>query len=104
MIVIALVLALVEKKQMTTWTWLNMLLMLMNLTSNPMEKGTREQVQNQKLVSNFCNLLQETNQTGNVKGVSRTHEGKGLIMTIAWNGKSKRSHMMWLFKIYTTSI
>ena len=38
MIIIALVLALVEKP-MTTWTWLNMLLMLTNVTSNPIEKG-----------------------------------------------------------------
>ena len=28
-------------------------------------------------------ILQRTNQTGNAKGVSRTHKGKGLIMTIA---------------------
>ena len=81
MIVIALVLALVEKKPTTTWTWLNMLLMVMNVTSNPMEKWIRKQVHNQKLVSQLCNLLQRTNQTGNVKGVSRTHEGKSLIMT-----------------------
>ena len=80
MIIIALMLALVEKP-MTTWTWLNMLLMLTNVTRNPMEKGIRQQFQNQKLVSKFCNLLQRTNQTGNVKGVSRTHEGKGLIIT-----------------------
>ena len=80
MITIALVLALVEKPT-TTWTWLSMLLMLMNVTNNPMKKGTRQQVQNQKLVSKFCNLLQRTNQNGNVKGVSRTHEGKSLIMT-----------------------
>ena len=97
MIIIALVLALVEKPT-TTWTWLNMLLMLTNVTSNPMEKEIRKQVQNQKFVSKFCNLLQRTNQTGNVKGVSRTHQGKSLIMTIAWSGKSKRSHTMWLFK------
>ena len=103
MIIIALVLSLVEKP-MTTWTWLNMLLMLMNVTSNPMQKGIRQQVQNQKLVREFCNLLQETNQTGNVKGVSRIHAGNGLIMTIAWSGKGKRSHTMWLFKIYTTFI
>ena len=51
MIIIALVLALVEKAT-TTWTWMNMFLMLMNVTSNPMEKGIRQQVQNQKLVSN----------------------------------------------------
>ena len=38
MIVIALVLALVEKPT-TTWTQLNMLLMLMNVTSNPKRKG-----------------------------------------------------------------
>ena len=31
-------LALVDKPTMT-WTWMNMLLMLMNETSNPMEKG-----------------------------------------------------------------
>ena len=80
MIVIALVLALVGK-QMTTWTWQNMLLMLKNVTKNPREKGIRQQVHNQKLVSKLCNLLQRTNQTGNVKGVSRTHEGKSLIMT-----------------------
>ena len=98
MIIIALVLELVEKPT-TTWTWLNMLLMPMNVTSNPMEKGIRKQVQNQKLVSNFYNLLQETDQTGNLKGVSRAHEGKGSIMTIAWSGKSKRSHTMWVFKI-----
>ena len=51
-------LALVEKPT-TTWTWLNMLLMLKNVTSNPMEKGIKQQVQNQKLVSKFCNLLQK---------------------------------------------
>ena len=80
MIVIALVLLLVEKPT-TTWTWLNMLLMQTNVTSNPLEKGIRQQVHNQKLVSKFCNLLQRTNQTGNAKGVSRTHEGKSLTMT-----------------------
>ena len=96
MIIIALVLELVEKPT-TTWTWLSMLLMLMHVTSNPMKKGIRKQVQNQNLLSKFCNLLQRTNQTGNVKGVSRTHEGKSLIMTIAWSGKSKRSHTMWVF-------
>ena len=41
---------------------------------------------------------------GNVKGVSRTHEGKSLIMTIAWSGKSKRSHTMWVFEFYTAFI
>ena len=81
-----------------------MLLMLTNVTSNPMEKGIRQQVHNKKLVSKFCNLLQRTNQTGNVKGVSRTHEGKSLIMTIAWSGKSKRSHTMWVFEFYTAFI
>ena len=77
MIIIALVLTLVEQP-MTTWTWMNRLLMLANVTRNPMEKGIRQQVQNQKLVSKFCKLLQRTNQTGNVKGVSRTQEGKSL--------------------------
>ena len=43
MIIIALMLALVEKPTMT-WTRMNMLLMLMNVTSNPMEKGIRQQV------------------------------------------------------------
>ena len=100
---IALVLVLVEKPT-TTWTWLNMLLMLTNVTSNPMEKGIRKQVLNQKLVSKFCNLLQRTNQNSNLKGVSRTHEGKGLIMTIPWSGKSKRSHTMWVFEFYTAFI
>ena len=71
MIIIALMLALVEKP-MTTWTWMNLLLVLTNVTRGPMEKGIRQQVQNQKLVSNFCNLLQEIDQIGNVKGVSRT--------------------------------
>ena len=80
MIIIALVLALVEKKPTTRWTWLNMLLMRTNVTSNPLEKGIRQQVHNQKLVSKFCNLLQRTNQNGNEKGVSRTHEGKSLTM------------------------
>ena len=56
------------------------------------------------MVSKFCDLLQRTNQTGNVKGVSRTHEGKSLIMTIAWSGKRKRSHTMWVFEFYTTFI
>ena len=73
MIVIALVLELVEKP-MTTYTW------LMNVTRNPMKKGMRQQVHNKKLVSKFCNLLQRTNQRGHAKGVSRTHEGKSLIM------------------------
>ena len=45
MIIIALVLALVEKPTMT-WAWMNMLLMLTNVTSNPMEKGMRQQVHN----------------------------------------------------------
>ena len=75
MIVIALVLALVEKPT-TTWDWLNMLLMLTNVTSNPLGKGIRQPVHNQKLVSKFCNLLQGTNQISHAKGVSRTHEGK----------------------------
>ena len=97
MIIIASVLALVEKP-MTTWTWLNMLPMPMNVTRNPMEKGIRKQVQNQKLVSNFCKLLQRTNQTGNVKGVSRTHEGKSLILTITCSSKRRRSHTIWVFE------
>ena len=50
MIIIALVLALVEKLA-TTWAWMNMLLVLTNVTSNPMEKGIRKQIQNQKLDS-----------------------------------------------------
>ena len=82
MVIIVLVLALVGKPT-TTWTWLNMLLMLMNVTNNPTKKGIRQQVHNQKLVRKFCNLLERTNQTGNVEGVSRNHEGKSLIMTIA---------------------
>ena len=65
-----------------------MLLMLMNVTSNPME-GIRQQIQDQKLVSKFCNLLQETNQAGNVKGVSRIHACNVLIMEIAWSGKAR---------------
>ena len=80
MIVIALVLALVEKP-MTTWTGLKVLLMLTNVTSNPLEKGIRQQVHNQKLVSKLCNLLQRTNQIVHAKGVSKTLEGKSLIMT-----------------------
>ena len=52
MIIIALVLELVEKP-MTTWTWLNMLLMLTNVTNNPLEKGIRQQFHNQRLVSKF---------------------------------------------------
>ena len=66
---------------MMTWTWMNMLLMLTDETSNPMEKGIKQQVQDKKLVSKFCNLLQRTNQIGHVKGVSTTHAGKSLIMT-----------------------
>ena len=66
---------------MKTWTWMNMLLMLTNVTSNPLEEGMRQPVHNQKLVSKVCNPLQDTNQTSNAKGVSRTHEGKSLIMT-----------------------
>ena len=58
MITIALMLAFVEKPT-TTWTWLSMLLMPMNVTSNPMKKGIRQQVHNQKLVSKFCNPLQD---------------------------------------------
>ena len=56
---------------------MNMLLMLMNVTSNPLEEGIKQQVQDKKkLVSKVCNLLQRTNQIGHVKGVSMTHEGK----------------------------
>ena len=69
----------------------------MNVTSNPLER-IRKQIYDQKLVSEFYNLLQETNQTSNVKGVSRVHAGNGLIMTFAWIGKGKRSHTMCLFK------
>ena len=43
MIIIALMLALVDKPTMK-WTRMNMLLMLMNETSNPLEKGIRQQV------------------------------------------------------------
>ena len=75
MITIALVLALVEKPT-KTWTWFSMLLMPMNVTSNPMKKGIRKPFHNQKLVSKGSNLLQDTNQISNVKGVSTTHEGK----------------------------
>ena len=60
--------------------------------------------QDQKLVRKFCNLLQRTSQTSNVKGASRTHEGKSLIMTIAWSGKSKRSRTMWVTEFYTAII
>ena len=80
MIVIASVLALVEKPT-TTWAWLNMLLMLTSVTSNPLEEGIRQPVHNQKLVSKFCNPLQDTDYTSNVEGVSRIHAGNGLIMT-----------------------
>ena len=89
---ITIALTLVEKT-MTTWTWLNMLPILTNVTRNPME-GIQQQVQNQKLVNKFCNLLQRTNQTGNAKGVSKTHEGKSLIVTTAWSSKSERCHTM----------
>ena len=97
MIVIALVLALVEET-MTTWAWLNMLLMLTNVTRSHLEKGIRQEVHNQKLVSKFCNLLQRNNQIGHDKGVSRTHAGKSLLMTISWNGKGKRPHTMWILE------
>ena len=60
MIVMALVLAL-GKKPTTTGAWLNMLLMLTNVTSNPLEEGIRKPVHNKKLVSEFCNSLQDTN-------------------------------------------
>ena len=43
-IIVALMLALEEKPTMT-WTRMNMLLMLMNETNNPMEKGVKQQVQ-----------------------------------------------------------
>ena len=43
MMIIALMMELVETPMMT-WTWMNMLLMLMNETSNPLEKGIRQQV------------------------------------------------------------
>ena len=80
MITIALMLALVAKPT-TKWTWLNMLLMLMNVTRNPLEKGRRQHVHKQKLVSKVYNLLQRTNQIGHVKGVSMTHAGKSFLMT-----------------------
>ena len=56
MVIIELVLALVGKPT-KTWTWLNMLMMLMNVTNNPMKKGIRQQVQNQKLVSKILQSL-----------------------------------------------
>ena len=59
MIVIALVLALVGKPT-TSLTWLNMLLMMTNVTSNPLEKGIRQPVHNQKLVRKLSNPLQDT--------------------------------------------
>ena len=101
MVNIALALELMEKPT-TIWEWMNMLLKLMNVNIKPMEKRIRKQIQNQKLVSEFCNLLQKVNHAGNVKVVSRIHGRNGLIMTIAWSGKGKRSHTMWLSKIYTT--
>ena len=45
MIIIALMLALVDKP-MKTWTRMNMLLMLTIVTSNPMKKGMRQKVHN----------------------------------------------------------
>ena len=80
MIIIVLMLALVEKTN-DDMDRINMLLMLTIVTNNPMKKGIRQPVHNQKLVSKVCNPLQDTNQTGNAKGVSRTHEGKSLTMT-----------------------
>ena len=59
MIVIALVLELVEKPT-TTWAWMNMLLMLTNVTSNPIEEGIRKPTHNQKLVSKLYNPTQDT--------------------------------------------
>ena len=49
----------------------------------PYGERDKATIQDQKLVSDFCNLLQETNQTGKVKGVSRIHVGNGLAMIIA---------------------
>ena len=79
MIIIALMLALVAKPTMT-WTRMNMLLMLMNETSNPMERRGKATSPGQKLVSKFYKLLQRTNQIGHIKGVSTTQAGKSLIM------------------------
>ena len=45
MIIIDLMLALVAKPTMT-WTQMNMLLMLIKVTSNSMKKGTRQEVHN----------------------------------------------------------
>ena len=45
MIIISLMLALVGKPT-KTWTRMNMLLMLIKVTSNPMKKGIRQQVHN----------------------------------------------------------
>ena len=44
MMIIALMLALVETPMMT-WTRMNMLRMLTDVTSNPMKKGVKQQVQ-----------------------------------------------------------
>ena len=43
MMIIALMLALVETPMMT-WTQMNMLQMLTDVTSNPMKKGVKQQV------------------------------------------------------------
>ena len=49
----------------------------------PYGERAKATIQDQKLVRDFCNLLQETNKTGKFKGVSRIHAGNGLIMIIA---------------------
>ena len=103
MIIIALVLALVENQRQPGHGWICWWCWWMWLATL-WRKGLRQQVQNQKLVSKFYKLLQSTNQTGNVKGVGRTHEGKSLIMTISWSGKSKKSHTMWVCEFYTAFI
>ena len=80
MIIIVLMLALVDKPTMT-WTQLNILLMLMECDQQPSGERDKATSPGQKLVSQFGNLQQRINQIGHVKGVSKTHAGKSLLMT-----------------------
>ena len=59
--------------------------------SGERDKATSPQ---QKLVSKILQSLTRTNQIGHVKGVSTTHVGKILLMTIPWIGKGEIPHTM----------
>ena len=54
--------------------------MLTSVTNNPIKEGIKQKSIT-KVGEQILQSLQRTNQIGHVKGVSKTHAGKSLLMT-----------------------